>query len=120
MDVFEADGTVFAGHAFNAVVFSTGHVNRQAHIALVAVEVVGCFAHSADATTFAVVLVPRTIGIFAPLLCCAPLLRTREILDTKAQPGKANHFGVLWIFSGFVFRTSQFREILFRLAIHDS
>jgi len=63
VDVFEADGTVFAGHAFNAVVFSTGHVNRQAHIALVAVEVVGCFAHSADATTFAVVLVPVEVVI---------------------------------------------------------
>lgn len=63
MDVFEADGTVFAGHAFNAVVFSTGHVNRQAHIALVAVEVIGCFAHAADATTFAVVLVPVEVII---------------------------------------------------------
>ena len=57
VNVLQADWAVLPGDALDADVFAP-HVNGQAHVALVAVEIVGGLPHPANAAAVAVKLVP--------------------------------------------------------------
>ena len=57
VNVLQADWAVLPGDALDADVFAP-HVDGQAHVALVAVEIVGGLPHSANAAAVAVKLVP--------------------------------------------------------------